>query len=62
MDSVSSIGAGWHIYGTLLNLPHSTATLLQMTINEDGVAVHTEVVQNSSFLILDQYASSSSGS
>lgn len=47
------------VHEALASLSHSSATVLRITINEDGTVTHAEVEQSSSSLILDQYAASS---
>lgn len=47
------------VHDALTTLPHTAATVLQITINEDGAVTHAEVLQSSSSLILDQYAAES---
>ena len=37
-------------------LPHSTSTLIALTVTEDGTAANASVVQSSGSIILDQYA------
>jgi TonB family protein len=46
------------VHDALLTLPHSSATVLRITINEDGAVTHAEEEQSSTSLILDQYAAS----
>ena len=37
-------------------LPHSTSTLIALTVTEDGTAANASVAQSSGSIILDQYA------
>lgn len=48
-----------NVHEALKMLPHSAATVLKLTINEDGAVTHTELLESSTSLILDQYAASS---
>lgn len=50
------------VHDALSQLPHSAATVLILSINEDGAVTHEEVSESSSSLILDQYAASSAES
>ena len=48
-----------NVHEALKMLSHSSDTVLQLTINEDGAVTHTELIESSTSLILDQYAASS---
>lgn len=50
------------VHDALASLPHSSSTVLLLTINEDGTVTHEEITQSSSSIILDQYAASSAES
>lgn len=44
------------IQEAMSQLPHSTSTLITLTITEDGTAANASVAQSSGSIILDQYA------
>lgn len=44
------------VQDAMATLPHSTNTMLRLTVTEDGNAADTEVIQSSGSIILDQYA------
>lgn len=44
------------IQEAMANLPHSTSTLIALTVTEDGTAANASVAQSSGSIILDQYA------
>ncbi len=44
------------IQEAMAQLPHSTSTLIALTVTEDGTAANASVAQSSGSIILDQYA------
>ena len=44
------------VHEAMAVLPHSTSTVLRLTVTEDGNAKDPEVIQSSGSIILDQYA------
>lgn len=44
------------IQEAMAQLPHSTSTLIALTVTEDGTAANASVAQSSGSVILDQYA------
>lgn len=44
------------VHEAMAALPHSTSTMMRLTVTEDGNAANPEVIQSSGSIILDQYA------
>ncbi len=44
------------VHEAMASLPHSTSTMMRLTVTEDGNAANPEVIQSSGSIILDQYA------